>query len=54
MFGNDRAMVARLLSEFLLGEGPFARTFTHVSFALLYGRGGAIGPFMDVFQSAAR
>ncbi len=53
VFGNDPALVARLFGEFLLGEGRFARAFTHVTFAVLDRTGATIGPFVQTFGSGA-
>jgi uncharacterized protein (TIGR02452 family) len=53
VFGNDPATVAGLFGEFLLRDGPFARAFEHVAFAVLDRSGDPIGPFMHVFESVA-
>jgi len=51
VFANDPATVAGLFGEFLLNDGPFARAFEHVAFAVLDRGGETIAPFMDVFGS---
>ncbi|HTE20220.1 MAG TPA: TIGR02452 family protein, partial [Armatimonadota bacterium] len=49
VFGNEPATVARLFGDFLLGDGPFARAFAHVTFAVLDRHGEIIAPFTEVF-----
>lgn len=52
VFGNDPAMVAGLFAEFLLGNGPFAKAFSHVAFAVLDRQGDAIARFRQRFAAA--
>lgn len=56
VFGNDPAMVARLFAEYLLDDGPFAKAFEHVAFAVLDRAGDTLQAFRDIFgeQSATR
>jgi uncharacterized protein (TIGR02452 family) len=49
VFANDPRAVARLFAEQLTGDGPFARAFEHVTFAVLDRPGGdTIRAFEDV------
>ncbi len=50
VFGNDPAMVAGLFAEFLLGDGTFAKAFSHVAFAVLDRQGETIAPFLQAFE----
>ena len=47
-------MVAGLFGEFLLGEGPFAKAFEHVAFAVLDRAGGTIEAFEREFGGKPR
>ena len=49
VFGNDPDTVAGLFGDFLLHDGPFARAFEHVEFAVLDRHGGVIAPFAKRF-----
>ena len=53
VFRNDPATVAGLFGEFLLNDGPFARAFQHIAFAVLDRSGETIAPFMNVFGNVA-
>ena len=53
VFRNDPATVARLFGEFLLGDGPFARAFEHVGFAVLDRTGETISPFAEKFSGVS-
>ena len=49
VFGNDPQLVAQLFGEQLLGSGPFARAFEHITFAVLDRKGDTIRAFHEVF-----
>ncbi len=49
VFGNDPEMVARLFGEFLLNDGPYAKAFEHVAFAVLDRQGDTLKAFEQAF-----
>ena len=51
VFANDPTMVARRFGEFLLDDGPFARAFEHVTFAVFDRKGQSFAAFDQVFGS---
>ena len=51
VFRNDPATVARLFGDFLLPDGPFAKAFEHITFAVLDRHGTIIKPIADQFAN---
>jgi uncharacterized protein (TIGR02452 family) len=49
VFQNDPTTVATLFAHALRGDGPFARAFEHVTFAVLDSRGETFAAFARVF-----
>jgi uncharacterized protein (TIGR02452 family) len=50
VFQNDPKLVAQIFAEMLLGGGAFAKTFEHVTFAVLDQKGDNFAAFAEVFS----